>query len=431
MESRFPQDLDAWLAYIEAQHPKSIAMGLERTHILIQRLNLYPNVPIVMVGGTNGKGSTTTLIEHIYHEAGYRVGCYTSPHLIRYNERVRLNGRDVTDTQLCQAFAAIERVRDGIALTYFEYGTLSAVWLFMQQNVDVMILEVGLGGRLDAVNAFTPTCSIVTSIDLDHTEYLGDTREAIAFEKAGIFRHHVAAICGEPDPPDTLLQQAEKVGAYLLMIGKDFGFVRQESGFIYQEHQQAIYTLPQLTLKGEFQFFNASCAICAVRVLQAQLPVNPEAIHRAIATTTLMGRFQKVRRCPDVIFDVAHNPHAAISLAKNLQASQSSGRTRAVFAMLADKDVKGVIHAVMHEIDNWYIADIDHVRGAKADFLRDLLILEVKNEKIKLYADAWLAFESAYKDATENDRIIVFGSFFTVALVMERINQSTIFLLEK
>jgi dihydrofolate synthase/folylpolyglutamate synthase len=398
-------------------------MGLERVNEVRQRLNLAPDFPIITVAGTNGKGSTCAMLERIYHCAGYRVGCYTSPHFLRYNERVRVNCREISDAALITAFAAVESARQGdgqapVGLTYFEFGTLAAMRHFMQANIDVLILEVGLGGRLDAVNVFDPTCAVVTSIDLDHMDFLGSSRESIGFEKAGIYRHGVPALCGDTDPPLSLIAHAEKIGAEFLRNGKDFRFIAEGEHWAYQSGHGVIDELPMPALTGDFQRHNAACVLAAIEVMQARLPVSREHISEGLRSVKLVGRFQQLARNPDVILDVAHNPQAASALAENLRQTACRGRTLAVFAMLADKDIGGVAKAVMAEIDCWYVAGITHMRGASAEHTAELIRLQSGTSCIKSFSDVALAYRQACLDAGENDRIIVFGSFFTVADVM-------------
>ncbi|MDO9206034.1 bifunctional tetrahydrofolate synthase/dihydrofolate synthase [Methylotenera sp.] len=442
------KNLDAWLSYIERLHPKSIAMGLDRVKLIIDRLKLQPNFIVITVAGTNGKGSTCAMLEQIYKNAGYVVGCYTSPHLLRYNERVRVNGDEVSNDSLCAAFEAIDAARlnangDLTALTYFEVGTLAAIWHFMQTGIDVAILEVGLGGRLDAVNAFEPSCAIVTSVDLDHQEFLGNTRESIGFEKAGVYRTSVPAICGDDNPPASLVAHAHKIQADFMCIHQDFDFIldiedlsvedlsikdlsiknkwRYVSGT--QAAGTAIYNLPLPALQGRYQLNNAACAIAAVESLQSSLPVAEVSIASAMHQVSLVGRFQTISKSPYVILDVAHNPHAAHALADNLKASKlHHDKTIAVFAMLADKDVKGVVEAVKNEIDIWYVASIDHLRGAVATDLAGIVTEVNPHAEVKTFENADNAFQQACIDAGENDKIVVFGSFFTVSSVMQAIN---------
>lgn len=422
-------------------------MGLDRVKRMIDRLQLDPRFPLITVAGTNGKGSTCAMLEQIYQQAGYRVGCYSSPHLLRYNERVRVDGVEVSDEDLCAAFTVVDAARIAenelaIPLTYFEVGTLAAVWNFMQVGVDVAILEVGLGGRLDAVNAFNPSCAIVTSVDLDHQEFLGDTRECIGFEKAGIYRASVPAICGDIKPPASLLTHAHEIQADLKCIHQDFDCLLDKDGWQYQVNEKTVHSLPLPALQGRYQLSNAACAITAIESLQSRLPVKTVAIASALLQVKLAGRFQTVSRLPSesrlyrLILDVAHNPQAANALAENLSATSTRqgkrhlGKTFAVFAMLADKDIKGVIEAVKGEIDGWYVADIDHVRGALASDLAEIIERTTPNACIKVFNCAENAYRQAcidietYKDVNENDKIIVFGSFFTVSAVMQLLSNN-------
>ncbi|MBA3696497.1 MAG: bifunctional tetrahydrofolate synthase/dihydrofolate synthase [Methylotenera sp.] len=432
------KDLSSWLSYIESLHPKSIAMGLDRVKQVIELLQLNPKFIIINVAGTNGKGSTCAMLEQVYRQAGYRVGCYTSPHLLRYNERVRVDGAEVADADLCAAFAVIEIARVNvdkqvpIQLTYFEVATLAAVWHFMQANIDIAILEIGLGGRLDAVNAFEPSCTVVTSVDLDHQEFLGDTREKIGYEKAGIFRLHVPAICGDDVPPTSLIKHAHAIHADLLCIHRDFDYQLVNEGWQYTSADNTEYILPLPALQGAYQLSNAACAVTAVESLQAKLPVTQDAIAKAMRQVTLAGRFQVVaehaNHLPKVILDVAHNPHAAQALALNLKAyRQTKGRTVAVFAMLADKDIEGVVKALKNEIDIWYIAGIDHMRGALAKELAATMVIALPGAEIEIFDTVAQAYAQACIDITENDKIIVFGSFFTVSNVMQVISKPTNF----
>ncbi len=408
-----------WLAYIEALHPESIAMGLDRVQAVANKLQLNPNFPIITVAGTNGKGSVCAMLSQIYREAGYFVGCYTSPHLSCYNERVSVNLEHISDNDLCAAFSAVEEARCNIALTYFEMGTLAAMWHFCHAsvggyNLDIVILEVGLGGRLDAVNIFEPSCAIVTAIDLDHMEFLGDTREKIGFEKAGVFRANTLAICGDENAPQSLLDYADQISANLALINRDFRVNKTAHGWNYEVDGQIVH-LPNIGLTGDFQINNAACVVCAVRYLNLKLPVMEANIDAALRAVKLTGRFQQIHKNPQIIVDVAHNPQAAESLAHNLQTTPCAGRTLAVIGMLADKDIDGVMAAVASNIDAWYLADIHNPRGAKAIDLQQQLLKYSKNLPTQLFASVVAAIDSAYKNAAKNDRIIVFGSFYTVS----------------
>jgi dihydrofolate synthase/folylpolyglutamate synthase len=413
-----PVDLAGWLSYLEQLHPKPIALGLDRVGEVARRLGLEPQFPIVTVAGTNGKGSTCAMLERIYLEAGYHVACYTSPHLLRYNERVRIDGVEASDNALCRAFEAVEHARQDTALTYFEFGTLAAMWLFIESNVQVAVLEVGLGGRLDAVNVFEPSCAILTSVDLDHMDYLGPSRESIGREKAGIYRKDVPAICGDLSPPDTVIAYALDIGAALAQVGRHFYFEKHDGQWDFVTDETRISNLPLPALSGDFQFYNASCALAAVHAMQACLPVSDDALRAGLRHVALQGRFQVFPGAPEVILDVAHNPHAARGLAENLRKSPHHGKTFAVFAMLADKDIPGVVRELVSEIDAWFVADIHEARGARADVLQKHLQAASPNVVVQCHGDVISAFRGACMSAGENDRIAAFGSFYTVADVL-------------
>jgi dihydrofolate synthase/folylpolyglutamate synthase len=406
--------LEDWLAHLERLHPKTIALGLDRVRAVQAKLNLYPAFPIITVGGTNGKGSTCAFLEATLLAAGYRVGCYTSPHLIRYNERVRIDGRMLDDTVLCDGFTAVEAARGDIALTYFEFGTLAAVWSFAQARLDVAILEVGLGGRLDAVNVFDPEVAIVTAVDLDHQDYLGDTREQIGFEKAGIFRAQKPAICADPNPPASLLQYAGDCGAQLQLIEHDFGVQRETESWIFWGPNGSHPALPFPTMRGAHQLMNAAAAIAALDCLRERLPVSQAHLRGGLLSARLPGRFQVLPGKPVVILDVAHNPQAARILADNLRAQFVAGKTYAVFGMLQDKDIAGVIAALKDQIDAWVVGSLSGARGASAALLAGLLE-ENGQQVLHLAPDIAQAYSFACREAGEDDRICVFGSFHTVA----------------
>ena len=414
-----PNTLADWLTYLESLHPKTIALGLERVAQVKQRLNLQPDFPIIVVGGTNGKGSVCAMLEAILHAAGYRVGCYTSPHLLHYNERVRIAKQQASDAELCASFAQIEQgARRPSPLTYFEFGTLAAMQCFIEHKVDVAILEVGLGGRLDAVNVFDNDCAVIASVDIDHTDYLGDTREQIAFEKAGIFRAGRVAICADADVPLAMAEHAEKIGAQLWRIGSEFSFTPHQGQWDYRSKVNTRNALPYPALRGAFQLHNASAALAALDVLKDRLPVSMEAVRRGLGEVQLAGRFQFVPGKPTLILDVAHNPHAARSLAQNLASLPPCPHTYAVFAMLKDKDMAGVVAALDPHIDTWLAAGIDTPRGATPEKLDQVLQQCRVRGEIKICKNISDALRYAYNAAGENDRIIAFGSFYTVAEVM-------------
>lgn len=411
-------NLHDWLTYLESLHPKTIALGLERVAQVKQRLNLQPDFPIITVGGTNGKGSVCAMLESILHAAGYRVGCYTSPHLLHYNERVRIAKQTVTDAELCASFEKIEQARGIIPLTYFEFGTLATVQCFIEHEVDVGILEVGLGGRLDAVNVFDNDCAVIASVDIDHTDYLGDTREAIAYEKAGIMRAGKIAICADADVPQAIRAQAQLVGAELWCIADEFGFNQHQGQWDYFSKVGSRNALPYPALRGAYQLHNASAALAALDALKDRLPVSMGAVRRGLAEVNLAGRFQFVPGKPALILDVAHNPHAARSLAQNLAGLPPCPHTWAVFAMLKDKDMAGVVAVLDPHIDTWLVAGIDTPRGASSAELEQVLQQSMVRGEIKPCKNIADALCFACEAAGENDRIIAFGSFHTVAEVM-------------
>ena len=412
-------NLAAWLSYLEQLHPKTIELGLERVAEVRRRLELDPSFPLITVAGTNGKGSTCAMLESILLAAGYRVGLYTSPHLLRYNERVRINGAEAGDEDLCRAFAAVEQARGDISLTYFEFGTLAAMWLFAHAGLDAAILEVGLGGRLDAVNAFDADCAVVTSVDFDHMDYLGDSREAIGHEKAGIFRAGKPAVCGDFDPPYSVLHHAESLGAELRLIGRDFGYDGVEPAqWRFSSRDGLRLALPHPALRGAYQLGNASVCLAALEQLKERLPVAPDDIRRGLLETAVPGRFQVLPGRPLKILDVAHNPHAARALAANLQAMPPAGRNIAVFAMLRDKDIAGVVRAARDQIDLWLLAGIDQPRGAGAGELERILTELGLASRAQAFATVAQAYRHACDLAAVDDKIIVFGSFYTVAEAM-------------
>lgn len=413
-----PKTLADWLIHLESLHPKTIALGLERIAQVRQRLNLQPDFPIITVGGTNGKGSVCAMLESILHAAGYRVGCYTSPHLLHYNERVRIAKEQASDAELCASFEKIEQARGDAALTYFEFGTLAAMQCFIEHKVDVAILEVGLGGRLDAVNVFDSDCAVLTSVDIDHTDYLGETREQIAFEKAGIFRGGKVAICADSDVPQAVRKHAQQVGAELWCIGSEFGFRQHQGQWDYFGKPGTRNALPYPALRGALQLHNASAALAALDALKERLPVSMAAARRGLVEVQLAGRFQFVPGKPQLILDVAHNPHAARSLAQNLASLPPCPHTFAVFAMLRDKDIAGVAAALDPHIDIWLVAGIAAPRGATAEELAQALQQRGVRGAIQAFPDVAEALRYACNVAGENDRIAAFGSFYTVAEAM-------------
>ena len=419
-----------WLAYIERQHPKSIDMGLERVREVAARLRLEkPAKQVVTVGGTNGKGSTVAFIEAIARAAGWRVGAYTSPHLLAYNERLRIDGRDADDAQLVAAFEAVEATRGEVALTYFEYGTLAALWLFERARLDLAILEVGLGGRLDAVNLVDADVAVITTVDLDHQDWLGNDREAIGFEKAGIARAWKPLVLGEDDPPASVLRHAYAIGASAIRANCDFFFARLPDavGSPPQWRWREVgwrVDLPLPRLAAPAQLRNAATAIAALRALKRPLP--KDAIARGVATADVAGRLQRFPRDGvEIVVDVAHNPQAARELAAWLAQAPVAGKTFAVFAALGDKDVAGVARALGERIDRWFLAGLEAAgpRGGSAEALAARLE-GTPAATGTVHADVEAALAAARAQARAGDRILVFGSFHTVAAALRAIGDS-------
>lgn len=413
-----------WLAYLETTHSKAIDLGLERVQVVKQAMAVEFSCPIIIVGGTNGKGSTCAMLEAILLQAGYRVGLYTSPHLLHFNERMRIAGKSVSDQALIASFQKIEQARADISLSYFEFTTLAAIQLFADTPLDVVVFEVGLGGRLDAVNVLDADVAIVTSVDLDHTDYLGDTREKIGFEKAGIYRSGQTAICGDPVPPQSLVQHAEKIAADLWLFGRDFNYAGDQQQWNFNGRGQRRNALGYPSLRGANQLLNASCVLAALQALRMRLPVSAQDVRTGLATVDLPGRFQVLPGRPTVILDVGHNPHAAATLAHNLDNMGFHPYTYAVFGMMQDKDIEGVIAHLKDKIDHWCVTDLPLPRAASATKLKEKLTSAYgatlnDQQSIACFESPALAFANAMSRAGENDRIMVFGSFLTVAGVME------------
>jgi dihydrofolate synthase/folylpolyglutamate synthase len=418
-----PADLDGWLAYLETLHPKSIAMGLDRVRAVFDRMQIALACPVLTVAGTNGKGSTCAMIDAMLRCAGYRVGLYTSPHLLRYNERVVIDGVAADDASLVAAFNAVEDARTAAEqptpLTYFEFGTLATFAIFAGAKLDAAVLEVGLGGRLDAVNIVDADVAVLTSVDIDHADYLGATREEIGREKAGIFRPGRFAICADNDPPRSVVEHAAAIGAMLLRAGVDFGAVAQGSQWRYYGPGGSRYGLPHPALRGGYQLGNAAAAIAALGSLRERLPLPAGAIRDGLANVELPGRFMVLPGRPTIVLDVAHNPHAARALAACLDTMGFHPRTIAVAGMLADKDIDGVVRALRGKVDRWHVASLTGPRGAPAAMLREKLIAAgVSPEMIREHRDVSAAYAQAQAEANETDRIVVFGSFVTVAAAL-------------
>jgi dihydrofolate synthase/folylpolyglutamate synthase len=424
MDAR-PQTLSDWLDYQQRVHPRAIELGLERVREVWRRLGAPAPAPVaITVGGTNGKGSTVAFLEAMLAADGRRVGAYTSPHLLHYNERVRVAGRDADDAALVEAFERIEAARGATPLTYFEYGTLAALWIFSRSALDVAVLEVGLGGRLDAVNLVDADVAIVTTVDLDHQDWLGDNRDAIGREKAGIFRAGRAAIVGEPDPPRGLLDAARHVGADLRIAGRDFRAEPQAGGWRWTgrdaEGADVALHLPLPALDAPCQVANAAAAIAALQALRARLGWNLHALAAGVAQARVAARLQRFGRDPELVVDVAHNPQAARALAAWLRARPHRGRTLAAFGALGDKDVRGIAQALAGAIDAWFLAGLerDSPRGLDAAALEEAFAGAQVPGPRSPHANVDAALQAAFAHARPGDRVLAFGSFFVAAAAL-------------
>ncbi len=413
-----------WLDYLETAHPVGIEMELDRIKRVKNALDIKFSCPVITVAGTNGKGSTCAYLERILLSAGYRVGCHTSPHLLSFNERARLNGEVASDATLLSHFERVERARvnlvDAATLTYFEFTTLAIIDLFASSNLDVVILEVGMGGRLDAVNIIDADCAIVTSIDIDHAEYLGVTRELVGNEKSGIFRSGQIAICGDPVPPSSLIRRAEELDCDLWLVGRDFNFQGDKQQWGWSGRNKRFSGLGYPALRGANQILNASAVIAALMSLHNRVPVGAQDIRNGFALVDLPGRFQVLPGQPTVILDVAHNPHAASALGNSLENMGYFPYTYAIFGAMSDKDIEGVVKPLLESVDYWYCTELPTKRASSATNLADILKnLGIKIDgKIECFPSPAAAYQKAISEAGEGDRIVTFGSFYTVAGVM-------------
>ncbi len=419
------ETLQQWLAWQEQLHPSEIELGLERVGQVYQRLcRERPAYRVITVGGTNGKGSSVALLDAILRAAGYRVGNYTSPHLLKYNERIKLHGHEVDDQILCDAFERVNRARGEISLSYFEFGTLAALDIFNRTPLDVVILEVGLGGRLDAVNIIDADIALITNIGIDHEEWLGSDIESIGFEKAGIMRKGRPVVFASANPPDSLLAHAHKIGAQLYTLEQSYQYETTGSGWRWQSPHRKRESLPMPAMRGEFQLKNAAGVLMVLESLNQQLPIAQTELRAGLLDAQVAGRFQIISTPLRQILDVGHNPHAVEQLKTNLQSIECLGKTRAVFAMMGDKAIDEVIQIIHPLIDEWYIGDLEQPRAATAAQL--LPLLEGQGVKrIHQLATVELAYQQALKDAGPADQIVVFGSFFTIAVALNEMTAAS------
>ena len=408
--------LKGWLDWQESLHPLTIDLGMERVAQVFHALNPEGQKPItITVAGTNGKGSCIAYLEAIYRAQGYRVGAYSSPHILKYNERIKIDGLPVSDELICEAFARIESVRGDTSLSYFEFGTLAALDIFRRSGLDVQLLEVGLGGRLDAVNIVDPNVSLISSIGIDHVDWLGNTREKIGREKAGIFRAKTPAVIGDCDPPESLLQTAIDKEARLYCIGKDFGFKKYATNWDWFAGKRQICQLPEPGLKGEHQYRNASSAILAVELLSKSLPVSDGSIRTGLKNSYLLGRFQLINDKIPILLDVGHNPEAVKTLVDYLNMTFPGKRIHTIFSMMKDKDIASVLEIMNPVVYDWYFAPLANPRAATEPFMREIFSQSTVTRVSFGFTGFAEAFNKAKNQSQENDLLLVFGSFFLVS----------------
>jgi len=418
---RAMETLQDWLAHCESLHPKTIEMGLERVQAVAERMGLRFDCPVITVAGTNGKGSTCAMLEAIALQAGYRPGVYTSPHLVHFEERCRIHGEIVKPKDLVPHFERVEAAREGVTLTYFEFTTLAIMGLMAASGLDLAILEVGLGGRLDAVNIVDADCAVITSIDLDHMDYLGPDRESIGREKAGIMRTGRPAIVSDPVAPQSVLDRAVAIGADLWTLGRDFNFSGDKQQWAWAGRGRRYSGLAYPALRGANQLINASGALAALEALRQSVPVTAQAVRNGLAMVELPGRFQIVPGQPALVLDVAHNPHSVAAFAANLDAMGFYPTTHGVFGAMADKDLAPMLAKVGPLIDRWYFTDLPTPRAESATRL--LAKWQAQNKRADVGAsthpDPMEALRAAVAAADPADRIVVFGSFYTVGGVLK------------
>ena len=413
--------LQEWLDWCEQLHPVAIDMGLDRVKTVADRMGLRFDCPVITVAGTNGKGSTCAMLEAVLLQAGYRTGVYTSPHLVHFEERCRVHGESASAETFAEAFAAVEAVRGDVSLTYFEFSTLAILHLMARSNLDVAILEVGLGGRLDAVNIIDADCAVITSIDIDHTAILGKDRESIGFEKAGIMRAGRPVIVSDPVPPQSVIDHANAIGAQLWQFGRDFNFSGDKQQWAWAGRDRRYSGMAYPALRGANQLINASGVLAALEALRQQIPVTAQAVRNGLAMVELPGRFQIVPGQPVLVLDVAHNPHSVAALAVNLDAMGFYATTHAVLGAMADKDLLPMLQRVNPMVDRWYFTDLPLPRAAKAADLQQMW--QAQNTRSdtasSIHATPMLALQAAMGASDPADRIVVFGSFYTVGGVLK------------
>ena len=422
-DTALPRTLADWLARCERLHPTEIDLTLERSQTVRDRLGFSFSAPVISVAGTNGKGSTCAMLEAIALQAGYRVGLYSKPHLVHFEERCRINGHMVSGELLLEHFEAVEAARGELSLTYFEFTTLAIARLLSQTPLDLVIFEVGLGGRFDAVNTIDADCAVITSIDIDHTEYLGSTREAIGFEKAGIMRTGKPVVVSDPMAPQSVIDHAQRVGADLWRFGTDFNYAGDAQQWSWAGREKRFNGLAYPALRGANQLLNAAGALAAFETLRERVPISAQAVRSGLALVELPGRFQIVAGQPTMVLDVAHNPHAVATLAQNLDQMGFFPVTHAVFGLMRDKDVEAIFRRMAPLIDHWHFTDLPMARAARADGLAETWAqLALKGPgavTVSCHSNPLGALRSALAQADPADRIVFFGSFHTVGGVLQ------------
>jgi len=417
-------DLQSWLSWQETLHFTEIELGLERIQKVASAMGIGAHwpIPVITVAGTNGKGSSVAILEAIFQHAGYRVGSYTSPHLIHYNERIKINRQPVSDQLICTAFEQVEQARHAgaeISLTYFEFGTLAALSILKQADLDLVILEVGLGGRLDAVNIIDAEIVLLTPVALDHQGWLGNSREEIGAEKAGVIKPGTVVVCSDPQPTNAVMDRANEKARALYCLGGDFSFTATAGKAKFQSETVELDNLPLPQLHGDYQLDNAAAAIQVSLLLNNRLSVNKQALEAALTDIQLKGRYQRIALAPDIIIDVAHNAQAVSALASNLKAEPCSGRTLAVLAMLEDKSIAEALQQIDIQIDHYYLSGLDGSRALSAEALKQRLQQSVSSDKLSTELTVQQAIKRALSEADDNDRLVIFGSFLTVSAAIE------------
>ena len=416
-----------WLEWQEQLHLSSIDLGLDRVQAVAKNMRLDTlDMPVISVAGTNGKGSSVAMLDSIYRQAGYSTGCYTSPHLIKYNERICINGSQVSDEDICEAFAAIDEARGDISLTYFEFGTLAGAYLFRKHKVDAAIFEVGLGGRLDAVNLWDADVALITTIDIDHIDWLGDDRESIGIEKAGIMRNGKTVVCGDTNPTASMSSEAKRIGANLLQQGEHFSWKKATNSqhWEYVDSQQKLHTFPLPSLRGAFQLNNAATVITAIVDFNHVLPITKEHIKRGLQQAQVTGRLQKLGENPELLVDVAHNPQSALALASYLKENPRKGKTVAVFSALTDKDLAGILAPLIQHFAAWHLIPLEGPRAQDTLLLSDKLQAVGIRSPIECHKDTGNVIKTLQKTMNSEDRVVAFGSFLVVSAFIQGLNAS-------